>query len=57
MSSAYTPILVGMTSPVSEIPLLSKTAKFPFLTMGYKSMVIKKFNCLELAQKIHASRD
>ena len=35
MSSAYAPILVGMTSPVSEIPLLSKTAKFPFLTMGY----------------------
>ena len=24
-----------MTSPVSEIPLLSKTAKFPFLTMDY----------------------
>ena len=33
MSSAYTPILVGVTSQVSEIPLLSKTAKFPFLTM------------------------
>ena len=30
-----TPILVGVTSPVSEIPLLSKTAKFPFLTMDY----------------------
>ena len=24
-----------MVSPVSEIPLLSKTAKFPFRTMGY----------------------
>ena len=35
MSSAYAPILVGMISPVLEIPLLSKTAKFPFLTMGY----------------------
>ena len=35
MSNACTPILVGMTSPVSEIQLLSKTAKFPFLTMGY----------------------
>ena len=35
MSHACTPILVGMASPVSEIPLLSKTAKFPFRTMGY----------------------
>ena len=30
-----TPILVGVTSPVSEILLLSKTANFPFWTMGY----------------------
>ena len=35
MSSACTPILVGMTSLVSEILLPSKTAKFPFLTMDY----------------------
>ena len=35
MSNACTPILVGMTSPVSEILLHSKTAKFPFLTMDY----------------------
>ena len=35
MSSACTPILVAMTSPVSEILLLSKTAKFPFLPMDY----------------------
>ena len=35
MSCACTPILVGMTSLVSEILLLSKTAKFPFLTMDY----------------------
>ena len=35
MSSACTPILVGVTSLVSEISLLSKTAKFPFLTMDY----------------------
>ena len=35
MSSARTPILVGVASPVSEILLLSKTAKFPFRTMGY----------------------
>ena len=35
MSSACTPILVGVTSLVSEILLLSKTAKFPFRTMDY----------------------
>ena len=35
MSHAYTPILVGSASPVSEILLLSKTANFPFLTMDY----------------------
>ena len=33
---------------------LSKTAKFPFRGMD---MVIKKFNRLESAQKIHAIRD
>ena len=35
MSHACTPILVGVTSPVSEILLLSKTAKFPFRPMDY----------------------
>ena len=35
MRYACTPILVGVTSPVSEILLLSKTANFPFLTMDY----------------------
>ena len=35
MSSACTPILVGVTSPVSEILLLSKTTKFPFRPMDY----------------------
>ena len=35
MSHACTPSLVGVVSPVLEIPLLSKTAKFPFRTMGY----------------------
>ena len=35
MSSLFTPILVGVTSPVSEIPLPSKTAKFPFRPMDY----------------------
>ena len=34
MSSACTLIMVGGASPVSEILLPSKTAKFPFLTMG-----------------------
>ena len=35
MSNACTPILMGRASPVLEILLLSKTAKFPFLTMDY----------------------
>ena len=35
MSHACTPILVGVDSLVSEIFLLSKTTKFPFLTMDY----------------------
>ena len=35
MLSACTSILVGMASLVSEILLLSKTAKFSFRTMGY----------------------
>ena len=35
MSHACTPILVGGDLSVSEIFLLSKTAKFPFLTIDY----------------------
>ena len=35
MSNASTPILVGVPSPVSEILLPSKTAKFPFPAMDY----------------------
>ena len=35
MSYACVPILVGVVFPVSEILILSKTAKFPFRTMGY----------------------
>ena len=35
MSHACAPILVGVTFSVSEILLLSKTAKFPLWTMGY----------------------
>ena len=41
MCNACTPILVGVTSPVSEILLLSKTAKFPFLTMDYSPWLSK----------------
>ena len=37
MSNACTPILVGVAILVSEILLLSKTAIFPFRTMGYSS--------------------
>ena len=35
MSSACSPILVGVPVSVSEILLLSKTAKFNFLSMDY----------------------
>ena len=35
MSSLCTPILVGVTSSVSEILVLSKTTKFPFRPMDY----------------------
>ena len=35
MSHVFTPILVGVVSPVSEILQLSKTAKFPFRPMDY----------------------
>ena len=35
MSSLCTPILVGVSLPVSEILLLSKTVKFPFRPMDY----------------------
>ena len=35
MSHACTPILVGVASQISEILLLSKMAKFPFLTINY----------------------
>ena len=35
MSSSCTPIFVGVSLPVSEILLLSKTVKFPFRPMDY----------------------
>ena len=41
MSSTYTSILVSVVSPVLEILLLSKTAKFPFPTLDYIPWVSK----------------
>ena len=41
MSYTCAPILVGVTSPVLEILLLSKTAKFPFPTMDYSPWLSK----------------
>ena len=35
MSHTCTPVLVGVVSLVSEIPLLSKMANFPFQPMDY----------------------
>ena len=35
MSSSCTPIFVGVSHPVPEILLLSKTGKFPFQPMDY----------------------
>ena len=47
MSHACTPILVGGALSVLEIFILSKMAKFPFLTMVIKNLVdrnqLKKF--------------
>ena len=43
MYYACTLILVGVASPVSEIPLPSKTAKFPFRTMDYSPWSSKNF--------------
>ena len=60
MSNACIPILVGVTSPISEILLPSKTAKFPFLTMDYspwssKNLIdwnrLKKFMQVEVNVK------
>ena len=57
MSHACTSILVCVVFLVSEIPLPSKTAKFPFLTMDYspwssKNLIdrnrLKKFMQVEM---------
>ena len=42
MSHVCTPILVGGALSVLEIFLLSKTTKFPFLTMEYSPWSSKK---------------
>ena len=42
MSHVCTPILVRVAFPISEILLLSKTAKFPFPTMDYSPWSSKK---------------
>ena len=42
MLNACTTILVGVACPVSEILLLSKTTKFPFLIMDYSPWSSKK---------------
>ena len=42
MSNACTPILVGIAFLISEILLLSKTAKFPFPTMDCSPWSSKK---------------
>ena len=58
MSNACTPILVDVPSPVMEILLPSKTAKFPFLTMdghqkiqsiGISSKISCKYNLMSNA--------
>ena len=60
MSSLCTPILVGVTSSVLEILVLSKMAKFPFRPMDYspwssKNLIdrnrLKKFMQVEIDVK------
>ena len=57
MSSSYTPILVGVVSPVSEILLHSKTVKFPFRPMDYSPWSSKNLIDWNELKKIHASSD
>ena len=55
MSSLCTPILVGVTSLVLEILLLSKTAKFPFRPMDYSpwsSKILINWNRLKKFMQI-----
>ena len=58
MSHACTPILVGVASLVSEILLPSKTAKFPFPTMGYSPWSSKNsINRNQLKKFMHVEVD
>ena len=58
MSHACTPILVGVTSLVLEILLLSKTAKFPFRPMDYSPWSSKKLiNCTWLKKFMQVGVD
>ena len=43
MSSACTPVLVGVASSVLDVGYLSKTAKFPFWGMDYSPWSSKNF--------------
>ena len=57
MSSSCTPILVGVVFfGFGDMAIFQKRPNFPFGAWT-KSMIIKKFDQSELAQKIHASRD
>ena len=51
MSHACTPILVGVSFSVSEILLLSKTAKFPFPTMDYSPWSSKNLIVIGIGSK------
>ena len=55
MSNACKPILVDVPSPVSEILLPSKTAKFPFPTMDYSPWSSKNSINRNQLKKNHAS--
>ena len=58
MSYACAPILVGVTSSVSEILLLSKMAKFPFPTMDYSPWSSKNLiDRNQLKKFMHVSID
>ena len=56
MSSACTPILVGVTPSLSEIWLHFKNGQISLSRHG-RSMVMEKFNRSESAQNIYYSRD
>ena len=52
MSHACTPILMGVTSPISEILQLLKTAKFPLLTSPWSSKNLIDQNWLKKFMQI-----